>query len=124
MNLKEKMPTFAAYFEKRRAAKMNQLPKHLRPLSQWPIRFQVMLNTALILTLCWLMLNQDEFITEAAPAMVMVVCFLLLIFSLIEAFQLRNKYQKVPGERLAKINMWLMGIAFLTWVGAIISFLP
>ena len=124
MNLKEKMPTFVGYMEKRREAKRNQLPKHLRPLSMIPIYVQLALNTAIIIALAWLMLNQDEFVTEAAPAMVMVICFFLLIFTLVEAFQLHNRYKGLKGERWVKVNAGLMGIAFLTWVASVVNFIP
>jgi hypothetical protein len=121
--LNKHLPTVMTYLEKRRAAKRNQLPKHLRPLSKKPIVFQIVLNLGIVFTLSWLMFNRDEFMTEAAPALGMVICLLLLIYSLINALQLRQRYQKIPGQRLAKLNVWLMGCAALLFPMSVAFFL-
>ena len=118
------LPTVSAYVKKRRLAKQNQLPKHLRPLALWPLWIQMALNSALIVVLCNLMIDQDDFVTEAAPAMVMIVAFLFLIFTLIEAIRYCRAYVNIRGSRLAKINFALMVIAFLSWAGSIVVFLP
>src|SRR5262245_48578156 len=117
--LKKALPTVAAYLERRREHARNQLPKHLRPLPYWPIYLQMVLNIAITSTLIWLMLSRDEFMTEAAPALGLVICLLLLIYTLISALQLKQQYDKAPGYRWTKINMGLMVIAFLTFAGSV-----
>ena len=49
--IKKYLPTVAATLEKRQKASQNRLPKHLRPLSLWPLWAQVLLNTADIVAL-------------------------------------------------------------------------
>lgn len=122
--LKKALPTVMGYLEKRKKAKQNQLPRHLRPLGKGPIWFQMGLNAGLFFTLCWLMWNRDEFVTEAAPAIGLVVCLLLLIYTLITALQLRARYDKLPGHRWASLNVWLMGAAALMFPLAVAFFLP
>jgi hypothetical protein len=122
--MKSHLPTFSGYLEKRRKAKQNRLPKHLRPPEIWPIWLQVVLNSGLIITLSNLMVDRDDYLTEAGPAIILVICFLLLIYTLISAFRLRRTYDNIRGQRLAKLNLVLMGIAFLCWAGSIVVFLP
>jgi hypothetical protein len=121
--LREKLPTIPNYLEKRRKARENRLPKHLRGPEVWPIWVQILLNSALVVTLYNLMVSRDDYLTEAGPAIVMVGCLLLLIYTLISALRLRHIYQKIRGARLAKINFVLMILAFLFWVGSIMVFL-
>jgi hypothetical protein len=71
-----------------------------------------------------LMNTWDDFVTDAAPAMGLVLCLLFLIYSLITALQLRHSYKKVPGSRLAKLNLWLMIIAAILYPMSVASFLP
>ncbi|SRR5258708_6681160 len=122
--LKKAIPTFMGYWERRRQEKKNQLPKHLRPLLRRPVFVQMVLNTGIIITLSWLMLNRDEFLTEAAPAVGLVVCLLLLIYTLISALQLKHRFLKAPGYRLTLINLWIMGIAWLLFPISVTVFLP
>jgi hypothetical protein len=122
--LHKHLPTFMSYIERRRAAKRNQLPKHLRPVPRWPIVAQMALNAGIFFILCYLMINRDEFMTEAAPALGLVICLLMLIYSLITALQLKQRYRKIPGERLAKLNVWLMGVAALMFPISVAFFLP
>ena len=53
--------------------------KHLRPLPRGPVLFQLVLNAAIGFTLCWLMWNRDEFMSEAAPAVGLLALGALLI---------------------------------------------
>jgi len=121
--IKAHLPTIPKYLEKRRKAKQNRLPKHLRPPQIWPIWIQMVLNTGLIITLANLMVDRDDYLTEAGPAIVLVVCFLLLIYTLISAFRMRGFYDKMRGQWLAKLNLGLMITAFLFWAASIVVFL-
>ena len=122
--IKAHLPTVAGYLEKRNRTKLNQLPKHLRPPEIWPLWIQVALNTGLIIGLWNLTVDRDDFLTEAGPAIALVVCFLVLIYTLISAVRLRAFYEKTRGQRLSKINLGLMILAFLFWAGSIVVFLP
>src|SRR5579864_8149075 len=113
--IKAHLPTIPGYLEKRRKARENQLPKHLRPLAVWPIWIQVGLNSGLIIVLYNMMVDRDDYLTEAGPAIALVVCLLLLIYTLISALRLRDTYAKLRGEKLAKVNFGLMILAFLFW---------
>src|ERR1700752_2937053 len=107
------LPTIPSYLERRRKKKANQLPKHLRPLAIFPIWIQIILNSAILITLYNLMVDRDDFMTEAGTAIVLVVCLLFLIYTLITALRLRQTYIKVRGQRLAKLNLALMAFAFI-----------
>jgi hypothetical protein len=122
--IKNYLPTLADWWEKRRKKKQNQLPKHLRPPEIWPIWIQIALNAGLIVMLCNLMIDRDDYLTEAGPAIAMIVAFLFLIFTMIEAVRYRRHYENTRGTRLAKINFVLMILAFLSWTGSIVVFLP
>lgn len=122
--LKKNLPTVANYLEKRRKAKENQLPKHLRPLPRWPIDIQLVLNSGIFFTLAWLMWNRDEFLSEATPALGMVVCLLLLIYTLISAIQLREQYRGTPYAKRTLWNLRLMIIAGLMFPASVAFFLP
>ena len=87
--IKAHLPTIPQYLEKRRKAKANQLPKHLRPPEIRPLWVQIILNSAIIITLFNLMVDRDDFMSEAGPAIALVVCLLLLIYTLITAMRLR-----------------------------------
>jgi len=121
--LQTHLPTIAHYIEKRRKAKANQLPKHLRPPETRPLWVQVFLNSALIVTLCNLMVDRDDFMSEAGPAITLVICLLLLIYTLITALRMRQLYEKTRGQKLAKLNVALMVLAFLLWAASIVVFL-
>ncbi len=121
---KHALPTVASFWERRRQTAQNQLPRHLRAPSKWPIRFQLLLNLGILITLITLMLNKDDYVSEAGPAIGLVVCSLLLIYTLIAALQLRQRFDKIDGQKLAKVNVWLMVIAFLSLPLAIATFLP
>ena len=122
--IKNALPTVSRYLEKRQAAKKNQLPKHLRPLPRWPIAIQIVLNLAIIVTLSTLMLNRDDYLTEAGPAVGLVLSLLFLIYTLISALQLRQRYQKVPGHRWTQVNFWLMVVAAILFPIGVACFLP
>ncbi|OGR90136.1 MAG: hypothetical protein A2992_08955 [Elusimicrobia bacterium RIFCSPLOWO2_01_FULL_59_12] len=122
--LKKALPTLMGHLERRRKVAQNQLPKHLRPLPRWPIVIQLALNSGIFITLSWLMLNRDEFLTEATPALGLVVCLLLLIYTLISAMRLKQRYKHLPGRRLAALNVWLMGLAALMIPLSVAYFLP
>ena len=117
------IPTVAQWLDKRAAVKRNQLPAHLRPRPIWPLWVQVGLNAAIAYTLAHLIFNRDEYFTETGPAFVIGVCIFLLIFTIIEGLTYRTRYRDKPGARLAKINLWLVGIAFLFLPLAVYIFL-
>src|SRR5579864_113498 len=100
--LKSKLPTFMGYWERRQKAAYNQLPKHLRPPAIWPIGIQMAINTAVFLALVTLMVNKDDYVTDAGPAITMVVCLLVLIYTVINGVRMRNHYQNTRGHRWAK----------------------
>jgi hypothetical protein len=122
--LKASLPTIMAFWERREQRLRNQLPRHLRPLPSWPIWLQIALNIGIAITLASLMANRDEFFSEAVPAMGMVICLLLCIYTLISAVQLKSRYLKTPLHKLAQINLWLMIIAFLMLPASVSYFLP
>ncbi len=66
--IKTHLPTVTNYLEKRKKAKQNRLPKHLRPPEIWPLWIQIALNSGLIIALSNMMVDRDDFLTEAAPA--------------------------------------------------------
>jgi hypothetical protein len=123
IDIKTHLPTLSQFLEKRRKAKANQLPKHLRPPEIRPVWVQLVLNSALIITLCNLMVDRDDFMSEAGPAITLVICLLLLIYTLITAMRMRHTYDKSRGEKLAKLNVGLMMLAFLLWAASIVVFL-
>jgi hypothetical protein len=122
--MKTVSPTLAAWWEKRQKAKHNRLPKHLRPPEVWPIWIQIALNVGLIVMLANMMIDRDDYLTEAGPAIGMIVAFLFLIFTVIEGIRYRRHYDKIRGSRLAKFNFVIMILAFLSWAGCIVVFLP
>lgn len=122
--LKRYVPTFMAYWEKRQRAARNKLPKHLRPPAVWPAWIQILVNLSVIFALWTLMVNKDEYLTEAGPAITLVVCLLLLIYTVINAVRMRVHYRQTPGQRWATVNFWLMVIAFLSWPATVAVFLP
>ena len=93
--IKTIFPTLSAWREKQRKEKQNQLPKHLRPPEIWPIWIQIALNVGLIVMLCNMMIDRDDYLTEAGPAIGMIVAFLFLIFTVIEAVRYRRHYEKI-----------------------------
>lgn len=122
--LKRWVPTLIHYLERRQHTAKNQLPKHLRPLPLWPLWLQIVINIAVMTTVILLIVNRDDFLTEAAPGMGLVICLLTLIYTLISAFKLRHRYQKVKGRHLALVNLGLMIAAFVSWVVSIVMFMP
>jgi len=128
---KKSCPTFYALWEAfcerremRRRDARNRLPKHLRAPARWPIALQLFLNAALILTLCTLMLNKDDYLTDAGPAIVLVICLLLLIYTVVEGFRIKTQYRRERGRRWAIFNFWLMLAALICWPAAVAFFLP
>ena len=117
------MPTVAQWLDKRAAAKRNRLPEHLRPRPVWPLWIQIILNAAIAYTLVHLMWNRDEYYTETGPAFIIGICIFLLIFTLIEGLTYRTRYRATSGARLAKINLWVMGLRFLCLPFAIYIFM-
>jgi hypothetical protein len=122
--LKRHVPTFFGFVERRQAARRNRLPKHLRPIVLWPLYLQIVLNTTLIITLSTLMLNKDEYLTDAGPAIVMAICLVMLFYTVSSAFKLKVRYAQIRGRRLSRLNFWLMALAFLCWPLAVVVFLP
>lgn len=120
---KQHLPTLSGYIEKRRKAKHNQLPKHLRPVPTWPIGVQLLLNAALIVTLYNMMVDREEYLTEAGPAVLLIVCLLLLIYTFISAFQLKRRFPTGRAKRFTTLNFWLMILAFIFWCGSIMVFI-
>ena len=112
------------YWERRSRAAKNKLPKHLRPLPRWPIVVQMVFNLGITATLTTLMIHQEDYVTEAGPAVAMVICLLTLIYTLISAFQLKRRYKNIKGRRLAQINFWFMAIALLMFPLSVAVFLP
>jgi len=106
-------PTLHAYLEKRRAAKRNRLPVHLRPKSKTPIYIQIVLNLGIAYTLINLMWNRDDVFSEGKAAAAIAVCMFLLISTLVQAVRLKRRFKGIPGQKLAAVNFWLMVIAFL-----------
>ena len=109
--LKTKLPTFYNYLEKRRLAKINQLPKHLRAPEQWPIALQIALNISLLYTFIYLMWYREEFVTEAYPGMAIVICTVFLFYTVPAAIRLRRKFKGIKGSRWTHLNFWIMIIA-------------
>lgn len=121
--LKAHLPTIPAYLEKRRKQKENQLPKHLRPAPLWPLGVQIAMNSALIITLYNMMIDRDDYLSEAGPAIVLVICLLVLISTFINAFRMRGRFHAGKARRWAKVNFWLMILAFVFWCASIIVFM-
>jgi len=113
--LKEKIPTFLSWWETRQKARQNQLPRHLRPMPIWPVKVQCVLNLAVFYFLYSLMVDQDDYLTDAGPAMIMAACLILLLFTLPTAIRMKRRYQGLPGQRWTKVNFWLMGLALVMW---------
>jgi len=122
--LKRKLPTFVGWWERRRQAARNRLPKHLRPPALWPIGLQIVLNLAIMIALLTLISNRDDYVTDAGPAITMVICLLFLIFTVIEGFKMRAQYKGTRGQRWAKLNFSLMIVAFLCWPASVAFYLP
>ena len=117
------MPTLSQWVDKRAAIKRNRLPEHLRPRPIWPLWIQIILNLSIAYTLAHLMWNRDEYFTETGPAFIIGICIFLLIFTMIEGLTYRTRYRGKPGGRLAKINLWLLGLAFFCLPFAIFIFM-
>src|SRR5258706_6279537 len=99
--LKKHLPTVSNYLDKKRKSKETGLPKRLRPREIWSLWIQIVLNSGLIIALFNLMVDRDDYLTEAGPAIVLVVCLLLLIYALISAVRLRRFHEKIRGQKLA-----------------------
>lgn len=121
--LKTHLPTIPRYLEKRRKAKANQLPAHLRPRPVWPLGVQLLLNAALIYTLYTMMVNREDYLTESGPAVILVACLLVLISTFINAFRYKRRYATGKPSRWAKVNIVLMVLAFIFWCLSIIVFM-
>lgn len=122
--MKEHIPTFVGIYEKRKLAKKNRLPKHLRPISLWPIAGQMALNIGILSALLNVIVNKDEYLTDAGPAISMVVCLLLLIYTVISAVHLKKLHTSSRGAKLARINFWLMLAALISWPACVAVYLP
>src|SRR6185437_6515176 len=104
--LKRNLPTFFEFVERlKKALQKPKLPKHLQPFSLAPLYVQLGLNSALIVTNLWLIWNKDEFMTDVGPAIPMTICLLFLFFVAVSAFQMRTRFVKGRGSRLAKLNL-------------------
>jgi hypothetical protein len=122
--IKRHLPTFSGFVERRKKTQRNRLPKHLRPPVVWPLYVHLALNSGLIVAMCTLMLNLDEYATDTGPAIAMGVCMLLLFYTVPSAFRLKTRYLQLRGRRRAKLNFWLAAAAFLLWPLTIVVFLP
>jgi len=69
------------------------------------------------------MVDRDDFMSEAGPAITLVICLLFLIYTLITALRMRHLYENSRGQKLAKLNVGLMVLAFLMWAASIVVFL-
>jgi hypothetical protein len=69
------------------------------------------------------MLNRDEYLTDWGPGLAIVSCLPFLMFSIIAGVRMRHRYNGLKGQRIAKINFYLMILAFLSWAGTISMFL-
>ncbi len=123
MTLKRTLPTVFQFLERRQKAARNRLPSHLRPPARWPIVVQIILNVAIIGTLIALISNIDDFVTDAVPAVVMIVCLLFLIYTIISGMRLRAKFLKRDGHRLAQVNFWMVIAALVLWPATVAFFL-
>ena len=123
-SLREKLPTLFNLINQRREAARNRLPKHLRPPSRGPILVQLALNAGLIVVLCTIMLNKDDYVSEAGPAIALIVCLLFLIGTVATAVHYRKLYRGTPLQRWAKLNFGFMVVALLCWPAAIYVYLP
>jgi hypothetical protein len=124
-SLRKYLPTFFSYWDRRREATRNRLPKHLRPPSKMPLFAQMAINLAIITALSYLMIYQDDFVTEAVPGIVLVVCTLMMFYTLIKAFEFKNRYKGLRGyHRWALLNFWLMWLAALFVPMTVVAFLP
>ena len=85
---------------------------------------QIIFNLAIFIALLTLILNKDEYVTDAGPAITMVICLMGLIYTVISGFKMRTRYQNTRGARLAKLNFWLMVIALVSWPISVAVFLP
>jgi len=121
--IKRISPTVGNWLDRRAEARKKRLPEHLRPRPLWPVWIQIFLNIAIAYTLIHLMFNRDEYFTETGPAFIMGICTFLLIFAIIEGIRYRTLYKGTKGARLAKINVWFLGVAFLCLPLAISTFL-
>jgi hypothetical protein len=124
MALKKHLPTVTAYLEKRKKAAMNRLPKHLRAPTLWPLAVQVALNLAILITLTTLVLNKDDYLSDAGPAITMIICLLLVIFCIVEGIQFRRRYHQIRGERWARLNFILAILSFLAWAATVAIYIP
>jgi len=119
----KQLPTLHAWLEKRREVRRNQLPEHLRPVPTWPIVIQIILNIGIAYSLLSLMWNRDDVFSEGKAGAGISVCMLLVIATLVQAIRYKRRYAGIPGQRLAKINFWVMVFAFLCLPAAISVFM-
>lgn len=121
--LKSTLPTLSRLLDKVRAPAAPQLPKHLRPQATWPLAVQLALNAGLIITLYNMMIDREEYLSEAGPAIVLVICLMVLISTFINAFRLRRRYATGKPKRFASLNFGMMILAFIFWCASIIVFM-
>jgi len=121
--LKRSLPTFYGFWERRRKAAHNRLPKHLRPPARWPIALHIALNLGIIAALGSLIFNIDDFTTDAVPAVVMIICVLMLFYTVINGLHLNHRFKNIDGHRWAKINFALVIIALMMWPATVAYFL-
>jgi hypothetical protein len=123
MTLKKALPTFSEAIDRWRKKRHNRLPKHLRPPEIWPLWLQIAFNSGLIIALSSMIIDQDDYLSDAGPAIGMVVCFLFLVYTVISSLQMRVRFQGIRGAKLAKVNLWMTGSAFLLWAYTVSIFL-
>lgn len=122
--LQTHLPTLAGYLDRREKRLKNQLPKHLRPRAVWPIAAHIVLNFGILATLCTVMWNKEEYLTESGPAIAMVVCLLLLIYAFISAGRLKLLHSGTGATKWVRFNFWLMITALLSWPACVAVYLP
>ena len=121
--MKRNLPTLYQLLHSRQKKRLQQLPKHLQPISLWPLRFQIFMNVVFIFTQITLLVKRDDFLTEVGPAIPMIISLLFLFYAVVSAFQARSSFHKGRGARLAKANFVLAVIFFLSWAGTVVIFL-
>lgn len=121
--MEARVPTFYGWWSRRKKARANQLPKHLRPPAVWPIWIQVALNLGIAWTLWELLWGRDEFLSDQTPAIGLSVTLVLLLYTVTQGWKLKRRFAGLKGRRLAKVNFWLMWAAFLLWPATVAFYL-
>lgn len=100
------------------------MPDHLLPPPTWPIYVHLALNFGIAYALYSVMVDQDEYLTDYGPAIVMSICIILLLYTGVSAVRFKRRYRGLRGGKLAKINFWVMLMAALLWPATVVFYLP